>query len=112
MALPPYVSPSSEGAWVQLFVQPKAAKDSIGGVHGRALRVKVKAPPAEGRANRAVEELLARTLGVPRSDVEVASGHGSRHKRIGVRGLAPGDVAARLGGVLSSPAHEPGQEAR
>lgn len=112
MSLPPYVAPRKDGTVVSAFVQPKAAKDSVAGVQGDALRVKVKAPPVDGKANRAVEDLLAGLLGVPRSEVEVVTGHGSRHKRISVRGIAPEDVATRLGVVLSSRAHEPGQEAR
>ncbi|HYP22901.1 MAG TPA: DUF167 domain-containing protein [Actinomycetota bacterium] len=82
------------------------------GVHGTGLRVKVKAPPVEGRANRAVEELFAGLLGLPRSAVRVVTGELSRHKTIHVSGMSPEDVTIRLDGVLSSRAHEPGQEAR
>lgn len=72
----------------------------------------MKAPPVEGRANRAVEELFAGLLGLPRSAVRVVTGELSRHKTIHVSGMSPEDVTIRLDGVLSSRAHEPGQEAR
>ncbi|HEV2757075.1 MAG TPA: DUF167 domain-containing protein [Actinomycetota bacterium] len=108
MPLPPYLRPSRDGTILDAFVQPGAAKDAVGGVHGDALRVKVTAPPVDGKANRAVEELVARLAGIRRADVEVVSGHGSRHKRIALRGIPPEDVATRLGVVLSSRAHEPG----
>lgn len=81
-----------------MFVQPRAARDAIVGVHGEALKLKVSAPPLEGRANRAVERLLADRLGVAHGDVNVVSGDSSRSKRIEVRGLGPVAVADRLGG--------------
>lgn len=112
MSLPPWVRPSRGGASIELFVRPGAAKDALAGIHGTGLRVKVKAPPVEGRANRAVEELFAGLLGLPRSAVSVVTGESSRHKTIRVAGMSPEDVTAALDGVLSSPAHEPGQEAR
>ena len=75
-------------------------------------RLKIKAPPVEGRANRAVEDLFAELLGLPRGAVEVTTGESSRHKTIRVSGMSPEDVTVRLDVVLSSRAHEPGQEAR
>ena len=112
MSLPAWIRPARDGASVEVFVRPRAAKDAIAGVHGTGLRVKVKAPPVEGRANRAVEELFARLLGLPRSAVTVVTGESSRHKTIHVAGMSPEDVTASLDVVLSSRAHEPGQEAR
>lgn len=112
MSLPPWVRPARGGATIEAFVRPRAAKDAIAGVHGTGLRVKVKAPPVEGRANRAVEELFAQALGLPRSAVRVVNGELSRHKTIRVDGMPPEDVISALGVVLSSRSHEPGQEAR
>lgn len=112
MSLPPWIRASKDGASIELFVRPGAAKDAVAGVHGTGLRVKVKAPPVEGRANRAVEELFADLLGLPRAAVRVVTGESSRHKTIRVSGMSPEDVTVRLDGVLSSRAHEPGQEAR
>jgi uncharacterized protein len=112
MSLPPWVRPAQGGATIEAFVRPRAAKDGLAGVHGTGLRVKVKAPPVEGRANRAVEKLFADLLGLPRSAVEVVTGELSRHKTIRVSGMSPEDVTIALDGVLSSRAHEPGEEAR
>ncbi|MDQ3958609.1 MAG: DUF167 domain-containing protein [Actinomycetota bacterium] len=109
---PSWLTASGDGSVISLFVQPRAAKDALAGVQGRALRVKVRASPVDGKANRAVEELLAQLLGTPRRSVSVTSGHTSRHKRIAVAGMAPDAVLRALGGVLSSPGHDPGEEAR
>jgi uncharacterized protein (TIGR00251 family) len=100
-----------DGTKVEVFVQPRAAKDAIVGIHGSALKIKVKAPPLDDRANRAVEEVIARALGVPRSRVSVVGGAKSRSKQIAVRGVGVAAVKKAIIHVLSSRAHEPGQEA-
>lgn len=110
MDLPAYVAPSKAGASVRVFMQPRAARDAIVGEHGDALRLKVEAPPLEGRAGRAVQELLSRVLDVPPSSVVVSAGHGSRHKRVEVAGTSAGKVARTLQLVLSSRAHGSGEE--
>jgi uncharacterized protein len=108
--LPPWIVSSKDGALVAVYVQPKAAKDALVGVHGPALKLKVKAPPVEGRANLAVEHFVADLLGVAASDVSVVSGGRSRHKRVAVAGKAAREVACAIESVLSSRAHEPGKE--
>jgi len=104
----PFVRASDDGATLDVFVQPRASKDAIVGIHGETLKVKVVAPPSEGRANEAVEALLAGTLGVPRSKVTVVRGHGSRSKQVAVRGMGSRAVQAAIGHVLSSRAHDSG----
>lgn len=108
MTLPPYVSTSKDGTIVDVFVQPRAAKDAIVGIHGPALKLKVSAPPVDGRANRATEELVADTLKLPRSAVRVVSGERSRHKKLAISGMGAEKVACELELVLSSRPHERG----
>ena len=86
---------------IDVFVQPRAARDAIEGVHGEALKLKVKAPPVDDRANRAVENLVAGVLELPRSSVEVVGGQTGRRKRIGVTGLSREQVVDRLNSALS-----------
>src|SRR6516164_1779876 len=59
---------------------PRAARDEIVGWLDGALKIRIAAPPADGRANAALETLLAATLGLRRSAVRVAAGHGSARK--------------------------------
>jgi uncharacterized protein (TIGR00251 family) len=66
---------------LRVHVQPGAGRTAVVGRHGDALKLKVAAPPEGGRANDAVAELLATTLGVARSAVNLASGASSRSKR-------------------------------
>ena len=94
MGLPDYLTSSGDGTVLAAFVQPRAAKTALAGVHGSALKVKVAAPPVDGKANYALREFLAHSLGLPRSRVELIAGAGSRHKRLRISGVAPEAVAA------------------
>jgi uncharacterized protein (TIGR00251 family) len=97
----PFVGRSKDGVLIEVFVQPRAAHDSVEGIHGDALKLKVKAPPVDDRANRAVEKLLADLLDLPRSSVAVVAGHSSRRKRIAVTGASREQVVNRLNRVLA-----------
>lgn len=85
------------GINIQLHIQPGASKTELAGRHGDALKVRVAAPPADGRANRELIWYLAQILGVPRGHVAVIKGENGRRKTIAVRGVTVGDAARRLG---------------
>ena len=74
---------------LRVHVQPGAGRPGVTGIHGNALKVKVAAPPVEGRANAAVLALLARELGLAATDVTLVSGESSRAKRVRLGGLDP-----------------------
>jgi len=69
-------------------VVPRSRRDEITGLHGDALKIRLTAPPERGKANRALQEILADRLGVSRSEVEILSGHTSRQKRVRVKGVS------------------------
>lgn len=71
--------------YLQVRLQPRASRDEVLGVYGDRLRLRVTAPPVEGAANVGLAELLARELGVAKSQVEILSGQASRDKRVAVR---------------------------
>ncbi len=78
---------------LRLHVQPGAGRAAVMGRHGDALKVKVAAPPLQGRANTAVCELVGELFGVPVSRVELVSGQTHRDKRIRIREVDPAHVA-------------------
>jgi len=92
------LAPSADGRATLICVKvvPGASRSRIAGPHGDVLKVQVAAPPERGRANEAVCDLFAETLGVPRRDVSVVRGMTSPLKTIRVDGLAPDEVARRL----------------
>lgn len=73
------------GGWtIAVHVQPGAKRTEVSGVHGERLKIRISAPPIEGRANAAVVAFIAEQLGVQRSQVTVARGERSRDKLIAV----------------------------
>ena len=85
-----------EGAVLTVQVVPRSSRNEIVGIHSDALRIRIKAPPVEGAANAALVAFLAKTLGVPRSQVEILSGHSSRRKTVLVSGLGREQLARLL----------------
>jgi uncharacterized protein (TIGR00251 family) len=71
-----------------VLVQPRASRAKVGPLHDGRLKVAVTSPPVDGEANAAVIELIAKTLGIARSAIEVVAGATSRRKTIKVRGVA------------------------
>jgi len=69
-----------------LHVQPGAKKTDVAGLHGEALKIRLAAPPIEGRANEALLRYLADRFDVPLRSVELKQGGQSRHKRVAVTG--------------------------
>jgi hypothetical protein len=89
-------------ATLAIRVTPRSSKPGIGGwregADGREeLEVRVAEAPADGAANDALVKLLAKALGISRSQVEIISGHASRHKRVVVP-FDASDLRRRLGG--------------
>ncbi len=81
---------------INLHVQPGAKRTEIAGLHGGALKVRLAAPPVDGKANASLVAFLAEQLDVPRSQVELISGATSRQKRLRVRGASTQAVAEFL----------------
>lgn len=67
---------------VSVRVTPRAKQNRVRMVDAREIRVDVTAPPAEGEANQAVIELLAKSLGIAKSRIEIVRGASSRQKEL------------------------------
>lgn len=87
---------------IALRVAPGASHAKVVGRHGTAWKLRVTAPPEDGKANDAVVRLLAQTLGVPKGDVTIVSGLGTRDKVVSLAGLRPDEVERRLNASLPS----------
>jgi hypothetical protein len=68
-----------------LHVRPGAAQDRLDGCHGDRLKIRISAPPADGRANIRLRRFLTTLFSVPRRQVELLSGQGSRLKRVRIQ---------------------------
>jgi len=71
-----------ENITLTLHVQPGAKRSEIAGLHGEALKIRLAAPPIEGRANEALLKFIAKLFEVPLRQVELKKGEQSRHKVI------------------------------
>lgn len=81
---------------VLIKVSAGASRNAITGWLGDRLKISVNAPREKGRANKAVEKLIAKTLGVPGRDVSIVSGLTSTEKTVEIRCLGKDRVFARL----------------
>lgn len=73
-----------------LHVQPGAKRSEIAGLHGEALKIRLAAPPIEGRANEALLKYIAQLFDVPMRQVELRQGGQSRHKVVAIVGSKVG----------------------
>ena len=84
-------------ARISVHLTPRAASDQIVGWQDGVLRVRVTAPPVDGKANAALERLLARALGVPKHAVGIVAGARGREKTVAIDGMGDEDAISRLG---------------
>jgi len=71
---------------LELHVQPGAARSEFAGEHGGRMKLRLAAPPVEGKANAALIEFLADYFGVPKRNVRITGGLKSRRKRVLIKG--------------------------
>ena len=83
-----WLTADGQGVTLRLHIQPGAKKTEVVGLHGEALKIRLAAPPVDGKANACLIAFLADRLGVARSAISLVSGETSRAKRVHVSGLA------------------------
>jgi uncharacterized protein (TIGR00251 family) len=79
-----------------VYVQPRASKTEIAGMHGDALKIRLTAPPVDNAANAALIEFIAGKLSIPKGSVRVAAGATSRRKTVEIAGVTLDAVTAAL----------------
>ena len=85
---------TGEGRYtLTLHIQPGARKTEIAGPHGDALKIRLAAPPIDGKANEALLRFVAETLHLPKSSVCLKSGQTSRRKVVEVSGTTAEEIA-------------------
>ncbi len=92
---------STENYTLKIWVQPKASRNQVDGFEDGTLRLRVTAPPTDGKANAGVIALLAKTLGVSKSRLEIVRGYSSRDKVVSIETLTEQEVHQRIKVVVS-----------
>ena len=77
-----FIQKNTNGIVLKVFIQPRSSKNMIAGQHGDALKIKLTAPPVDDAANKMCVQYLAKCLKIPKSSIEIISGHTSRTKRL------------------------------
>ncbi len=81
------------GVEITVRATPRAASNGVQGVLGGALKIRLQAPPVEGKANEALARFLAERLGIPARRISVVAGAASRNKRVQIAGV---DLSATI----------------
>jgi uncharacterized protein (TIGR00251 family) len=81
---------------LSIRIQPRASKNEIVAREGGGLKIRLTAPPVDGAANEALVKFLSDTLSIPKSHVEIVSGHTSREKIIRIHGMSKADAESLL----------------
>ena len=84
------------GATLSLHIQPGAKKSECAGLHGEALKIRLAAPPVDGKANEALLRFLAQRLAIPRQQISLKSGQTSRQKVIEIESVTAERLATLL----------------
>jgi uncharacterized protein (TIGR00251 family) len=92
----------ADGALLSVLASPGAKREGIVGVQAGALKVAVRQPPEDGKANKAIAELLAKSLGLHRRNVELVSGPTHRQKQFLVRGVSVDELREMLAQYIST----------
>lgn len=77
------------GLVVSCHIQPGASRTAVSGMYGNELKIALKAPPVDGKANQELCRFFSETFRIPSGAVQLLSGHASRKKRIFLRGVRP-----------------------
>lgn len=94
--MPAWLRASGDDVVLSLHVQPGAKRTEIAGEHGNALKIRLGAPPVDGKANDCLIAFLAERLGVPKARVVLEAGQTSRSKRLRITGVEAKAVLAAL----------------
>ncbi len=91
----------SDGAILPVRAQPGARRNEVRGIQDGAVKVCVTQAPEKGKANKAIVEVLARWLGLRRSQIELISGETASHKKFLIREVSPEELSERIKTLLA-----------
>ena len=85
-----------ESIFLKVYIQPKSSKNEVVGPYRDGIKVKVTAPPIEGKANEALIRFLAKELGISPSCIEMIKGHRSREKILKILGNVDQELVEKI----------------
>jgi hypothetical protein len=94
-------SPRPSGCVLPVHVVPRASRTEVAGLHGGSVKIRLQAPPVDGKANHALLSFIAGRLGLPASAVALVGGESGREKRVRIDGVDAAAALAKLQGGRS-----------
>jgi uncharacterized protein (TIGR00251 family) len=94
-----YISGSGGAVLIRVYVQPRASKNRVQGLHNGEVKIALTAPPVDNAANEELVRFIADLLSVPKSSVTVKTGRSSRHKTLAISGKTQAEVESALGQI-------------
>lgn len=92
-----WIRQADEGIIIAVHAVPRAAKDAVQGIHGDALKIRLNAPPVDGKANAALIAFLSEKLNIPKSNIALKSGVNQRRKIVLIAGISTQEASRQLG---------------
>jgi len=84
---------------IMVQVQPNASRDEVKGFQDGILRVRIAAPPVEGKANKRLIEFLSEVLHVPKTRITLKKGLSSKRKSVTIEGLTMAEISERVNSI-------------
>ena len=89
-----------DGIILRVHLQPRAKKNEIVGIHGDSIKIRLKAPPVDGKANEEARRFLAKVLGIKRQQVILRAGTTSRSKSFLIKDVDINIIENKLGPMV------------
>ncbi|ARR50162.1 TPA: DUF167 family protein YggU [Photobacterium damselae] len=96
----PALSLMGDDLIIRLYIQPKASRDQIVGIHGEELKIAITAPPVDGKANAHLTKYLSKQFKVAKGHIVIEKGELGRHKQVRVE--SPREMPAIITELLNS----------
>ncbi len=90
------LSQGKDCIYLNIYVQPRASKNGFVGIHGGALKLRITAPPVDGKANSMIIAILAKLFHIPKSTISLSAGQQSRQKRFKIMDSKLDDIIVAL----------------
>ena len=87
--LPDWITPQGGSFQLRILVQPKASRTEFVGIHDQRLKIRLKAPPVDGAANKELIRFLSKRLKISRSVLDIVSGKTGRRKVVKIPNIDP-----------------------
>ncbi len=91
-----WIHQSGKSVIIAVQAAPRAARNAVQGLHGDAVKIRLQAPPVDGKANEALIAFLSAKLEISKSNIALKSGANQRRKIIAVSGLSSTEIEKRL----------------